>query len=589
MSREANFEKKIKRRALILGLSKTFFTFLVFGKLFYLQILQKSKYGKLSDTNRIKLKIVYPERGIIFDLYDKPIASNRIDYQLSIFKDKKNLVYDYVKKLRGHINFSEMDLESIKSNSNEQDLSDFITIKRNLSWNELEFFEFMKNKFPFLIITKEKVRNYEDDLIFSHVLGYVGFKKKVTKMKLSNLKVGIAGIEKKLDTKLLGKDGWIKFETDSKGAIKKELNKKYAIPGANIKTNLISEIQNKASIEMRGINGAVVMINCRDGGINCLYSSPSFNNNEFSDGVSLKKWNTLLADDFNPLLNRCIAGLYSPGSTYKLITALHAIENKKFNKNKKFLCSGHVSFGKRKFHCWKKEGHGYLNLREAIEKSCDCYFYNLAKILEIDGLATFSSLFSYGQTTGIDIPNELKGIMPNRKWKIKNRGEKWQKGETLNTVIGQGFMLSTPLQITLMTARIATGKKITPSIISNIDEFENLNINNENLKFIKSSMFSVVNNSTGTAFNSKLTGYYKMAGKTGTSQVRRISLEEREDGVIKNEELNYKLRDHSIFTCFAPFDNPKYSLSVIAEHMGSGSKVAAPIAKRIMELALNKY
>ena len=162
MSREVNFEKKIKRRALILGLSKTFFTFLVFGKLFYLQILQKSKYGKLSDTNRIKLKIVYPERGIIFDLYDKPIASNRIDYQLSIFKDKKNLVYDYVKKLRGHINFSEMDLESIKNNLNEQDLSDFITIKRNLSWNELEFFEFMKNKFPFLIITKEKVRNYEE-------------------------------------------------------------------------------------------------------------------------------------------------------------------------------------------------------------------------------------------------------------------------------------------------------------------------------------------------------------------------------------------------------------------------------------------
>ncbi len=589
MSREVNFEKKIKRRALILGLSKTFFTVLVFGKLFYLQILQKSKYGKLSDTNRIKLKIVYPERGTIFDLYGKPIASNRIDYQLSVFKDKKSLVNDYVKKLQGHINFSEMDLDLIKSNLKQQDLSDFITIKRNLTWNELEFFEFMKNKFPFLIITKEKVRNYEDDIIFSHVLGYVGFKKNVTKKKLSNLKFGIAGIEKKLDSKLLGKDGWIKFETDSKGAVKKELNKKYAVPGGNIKTNLISEIQNKASIEMRGINGAVVMINCQDGGINCLYSSPSFNNNEFSDGVSLKKWNSLLADDFNPLLNRCIAGLYSPGSTYKLITALHALENKKFNKNKNFLCSGHVSFGNRKFHCWKKEGHGYLNLYEAIEKSCDCYFYNLAKILEIDDLAKFSSVFSYGQTTGIDIPNELSGIMPNREWKMRNRGEKWQKGETLNTVIGQGFMLSTPLQITIMTARIATGKKITPSIIVNKKEFESLNIHNENLKFIKSSMFSVVNNSTGTAFNSRLKGDYKMAGKTGTSQVRKISLEEREDGVIKNEELKYKLRDHSIFTCFAPFDNPKYSLSVVAEHMGSGSKVAAPIAQRLMELALNKY
>ena len=561
----------------------------VFVKLFSLQILQKSKYGKLSDTNRIKLKIVYPERGTIFDLYNNEIASNRIDYQLSIFKDKKSMINRYVSKLKDHINFSEKDFEDIKNNINEQDLSDFITIKKNLTWNELEFFEFMKNKFPYLIITKEKVRNYENDMIFSHVLGYVGYKKKLQKKKLSNLKFGISGLEKKLDSKLLGSDGWIKFETNSKGIVKKELNKKYAIPGGNIRTHLITEIQEKAYSEMRGINGAVVMINCKDGGVNCLFSSPSFNNNEFSDGVSKDKWNSVISDEFNPLLNRCVAGLYSPGSTYKLITALHALEDKKFNRNKSYYCSGHVAFGNRKFHCWKKEGHGKVNLSQAIQKSCDCYFYNLAKELEIDKLAAFSNKFSYGWSTGIDFPNELKGIMPNRNWKIKNRGEKWQRGETLNTVIGQGFMLSTPLQIALMTARIASGKKIIPSIIYKKQEFQNLDVSEEDLNFIKNSMFSVVNESNGTAYNSRLIGSIKMAGKTGTSQVRKITLAEREDGVIKNEKLNYKLRDHSIFTCFAPFNDPKFSISVVAEHMGSGSKVAAPIAKNIMELAVKKY
>ncbi len=589
MNREINLEKKIRRRSLLLGISKSIFTLLVFGKLFYLQILQKSKYGKLSDHNRIKVKILYPERGKIFDLFNKPIATNRTDYQLSVFKDKKNLINRYIAKLSGHINFSEKDLKEIHVNLNEQDLSDFITIKRNLSWKELEFFEFMKNKFPFLIITKEKVRNYENDLIFSHVLGYVGYKKDVDKKKLSNLKVGISGVEKKLDSKLLGSDGWIKIETNSKGIVKKELTKKNAIPGRNIKTFLISEIQEKAYSEMKGIRGAAVMVDCISGGINCLVSSPSFNNNEFSDGVSIKNWNNLLKDEFNPLLNRSIAGLYSPGSTYKLITALHAIEDENFDRKKNFKCTGHISFGNRKFHCWKKEGHGNVNLEDAIKKSCDCYFYNLAKYLEINRLANFSNKFSFGIQTGIDIPNELKGIMPNRDWKIKNRGEKWQKGETLNTVIGQGFMLSTPLQIAIMTARLATNKKIVPSIIFKKQRFESLNISQKNLDFIKRSMLLVVNDNNGTAFNSRIIGPDKMAGKTGTSQVRKISLAERENRVLKNEELSYKLRDHSLFTCFAPYENPRFALSVVAEHMGSGSKVAAPIARNIMKLALKKY
>ena len=590
ITRDLNHGQKVKRRSFILAGIKSIFTLIICGKLYYLQILNKSKYGKLSDINRTKVKILYPERGTIFDKFGNPIASNRLDYQLNIFKEKSDLINRYISKLKNIIFFSQRDYQQLKINLSRKDISDFIILKKNLTWDELEIFELVSNKFPFLFITKEKVRSYENNVIYSHVLGYVGYKNDLKEQKLNNLKFGISGLEKTFDKKLLGRDGWIKLETNSKGRIKKELNKKFAIPGENIKTNIIASMQELSHKLLSGISGAVVVLDCKSGGVNCMVSTPSFDNDEFSKGISNEKWNELLTDEYKPLLNRCISGLYSPGSTYKLLTALFVIEKMGFDYDKKFYCPGYVEFGNRKFHCWKKEGHGSVNLIDSIKKSCDCYFYNLAKEINIDELSEFSKDFGMGVLTGIDIPDENYGLMPNSDWKRKNRGEKWQKGETLNTVIGQGFTLSTPLQITLMTARIASGKKLEPKILKrNRYFFEDLNLSEQNLNFIRNSMYKVVNEYQGTAYLSRLDNNLKMAGKTGTSQVRKISKEERESGVLKNEELIYKLRDHSLFTGYAPFDNPKFAITVVAEHMGSGSKVAAPIAKKIMDFALKKY
>ena len=590
ITRDLNHGQKVKRRSFILAGIKSIFALIICGKLYYLQILNKSKYGKLSDINRTKVKILYPERGTIFDKFGNPIASNRLDYQLNIFKEKSDLINRYISKLKNIIFFSQRDYQQLKINLARKDISDFIILKKNLTWDELEIFELVSNKFPFLFITKEKVRSYENNVIYSHVLGYVGYKNDLKEQKLNNLKFGISGLEKTFDKKLLGRDGWIKLETNSKGRIKKELNKKFAIPGENIKTNIIASMQELSHKLLSGISGAVVVLDCKSGGVNCMVSTPSFDNDEFSKGISNEKWNELLTDESKPLLNRCISGLYSPGSTYKLLTALFVIEKMGFDYDKKFYCPGYVEFGNRKFHCWKKEGHGSVNLIDSIKKSCDCYFYNLAKEINIDELSKFSKDFGMGVLTGIDIPDENYGLMPNSDWKRKNRGEKWQKGETLNTVIGQGFTLSTPLQITLMTARIASGKKLEPKILKrNRYFFEDLNLSEQNLNFIRNSMYKVVNEYQGTAYLSRLDNNLKMAGKTGTSQVRKISKEERESGVLKNEELIYKLRDHSLFTGYAPFDNPKFAITVVAEHMGSGSKVAAPIAKKIMDFALKKY
>ncbi len=580
----------IRKRSFVLGSLKTLFTLIVFGKLYHLQILDKLKYGKLSDLNRIKVKILYPERGIIYDFYNSPIALNRADFQLSIFKEKEDLINKYISRLKNVIEFSEKDLSDLKENIKNKDLSDFVIMKKNLDWDQLEAFELISNNFPFLIINKERARSYKNNFIFSHVIGYVGYRKDLKNKKLNNLKFGISGIEKLFDKKLLGKDGWIKLETNSKGRIKKELNKKIAIPGENLKTNLIAPIQEYAYSLFKDINGAVVIMDCENGGINCLLSTPSFDNNEFSNGVTSEKWKSLVNDESKPLLNRSIAGLYSPGSTFKLITALYVLERLDFNPKTKYFCEGFTEFGNRKFHCWKEGGHGLVDLKGAIKKSCDCYFYNLAKLIEIDSLSKFSKNFSFGSSTNIDIPNELIGIMPNRKWKINNKGEKWQKGETLISVIGQGFMLATPLQITNMTAILATGKKIKPKVLFNPDNiFENAEISEKNLTFIRNSMYSVVNEYEGTAYSSRIAGKHKLVGKTGTSQVRKISKEERELGVLKNEELIYKLRDHSIFTGFAPYKKPKFAITVVAEHMGSGSKVAAPIAKKIIKFSLKNF
>ena len=331
MNKAVKKSKILRRRAFILGMSKSLITGIVISKLYYLQILQKSKYGKLSESNKTKIKILYPERGTILDLYDKPIASNQIDYQLNILKEKKKFIGQTIQKLESIIQFSKFDLDQVKLNLRDENLSDFFTIKKNLTMDELESFELMSNQFPYLLITKEKVRHYNHDENFSHVLGYLGYKKVNKNKKLANLKIGISGVEKNLDNQLVGTEGWVKLEANSRGIIKKEIVRKNPIPGKNIKTNLILDIQSKAMEELKNINGAAVVIDCQTGGINCLASSPSFNNNEFSNGVSNQKWNQLLNHEFNPLLNRSIAGLYSPGSTYKLITALFAIEKMKLN------------------------------------------------------------------------------------------------------------------------------------------------------------------------------------------------------------------------------------------------------------------
>ena len=581
--------RRFQKRTFILGMGKAFFSFVLISKLYYLQILNKSKFGKLSDTNRVKIRILYPERGVIYDSTGNKIAENRIDYQITILKEDKNKIKENIKKLSNFLSISKEEKVFIQKNFKKNSLDDFIIVKKNLSWEELEIFEYYSYLFPYLSINKQKVRNYGNGLAFSHVIGYVGYSTKKKDSKLQELKIGKTGFEQKYNSILQGKEGLQKIESHASGKIVRLLEAKKSESGKNLDTYISKNLQEFCFKQLQGKSGSVVVMNVNTGGIVSLVSSPSFDINEFSYGIREDRWNLLKNDPMKPLLNKSISGLYSPGSTFKLIVALLALNEIGFNPNQKFFCNGHLFLADHKFHCWKRKGHGAMDLSSAIEESCDCYFYNLANSIEIDKLAEISNIFSIGKKTGIDLPNELAGLMPNKKWKNEKKGDIWHLGETYNAVIGQGFTLSTPLQIATMISRIAAGKKIKPSILRKTQTFEKLNIPLEHLNFVRKSMYNVVNDYKGTAFSSKLkNNKYKMAGKTGTSQVRRISLLERESGVLENQELPYNLRDHSIFAGYAPFDNPRLAISVILEHHGSGSKFAAPFAKKVIDFALKK-
>lgn len=591
MNKDIEDFRGFQRRSMILGIGKAFFSFILIGKLYYLQIINQSKFGKLSESNRIKIRILYPERGIIFDDSKKKLAQNRIDYQITILKEKKKSIDDYIMNLSKVINFSETDYKDLKKNIKRRNLDDFIIIKRDLTWEELEIFEYYSHYFPFLSINKQKVRSYESNYAFSHVLGYVGYQSKKTNKSFSpELKVGKTGFEKVYNYKLIGTEGIQKVESNSGGKVVRLLDAKKSKSGSNINTYLNKEIQEFGYELIKDKSASIVLIDCKSGGVLSLVSAPSFNINDFSYGIKDETWRSLSNDQLNPLLNKTISGLYSPGSTFKLIAALAIYQDKRFNPNQSFFCNGSVELANHKFHCWKRKGHGMMDLNSAIKESCDCYFYNIANGIDINELAKIARVFAIGKTTGIDLPNESKGIMPDEQWKRKNRSDIWHLGETYNAIIGQGFTLSTPLQIATMTARIASGKMISPKLLkeNSTKLFNKINIDPKYFNLVRNSMFKVVNEYKGTAYSSRLkNSKYKMAGKTGTSQVRRISLNERETGVLENKELPYELRDHSIFSGFAPFDDPRYAVSVVVEHHGSGSKYAAPIARDVMDFTLS--
>ena len=618
-----NKSKLISRRMFMLTSLKIVVFISLIVRLFYLQISENIKYRSLSDKNRLREWKIAPRRGVIEDYFGKKIAENTQVFQLHMFPEDVPKLEELFFKLSRIINFNDKEQRKLLKRLKKRRPWEPIIIYDNLSWEDFAKLNVFAHDIQGIKPVVSVARNYSTNSASAHVIGYVSDvsvkdlenSELLREMNIPGLKTGKNGLEKYLNEEMIGKPGLQRFEVNAFGKRIKELKLINGSNGKSFRTTIDQDIQEYVSSLMKKKSGSVCVMDIYTGDIVSIVSNPTFDSNKFVHGISQKDWNELLNDDKKPLINKAMAGLYPPGSTIKPIVALSALEHDVINTNLVVQCKGSVERYGQKYHCWKKKGHGYMTLRSAIKQSCDIFFYETSRRLGIDRMSVTAKKFGLGKKV-LNLFNEEKsGVVPNTEWKLKNIGQSWYLGETLISGIGQGYFLSTPLQLCRMTAQLANGGyEIKPRIIDNKYELqevinawrEEFNIinnnldklnpklkklyrNKENIKFVLDAMYGATNEPMGTSYRSRfIKKEYVFAGKTGTSQVRTITAEERKLK-LKNIDLPYEKRDHALFTAFAPYNKPRYALSIIIEHGGSGSSGAAPIAKKVIKKVIDRH
>ena len=606
----------INRRMFIIGMAKVVILGGIIGRLFSLQINDNKKYLTLSDKNRIREWKLPPTRGNIVDYFGNIIAGNLKVYQLHIIPEQvENFNYLLV-RLKTLLDLSDKKIQKIIKLKSKLKPWDSIIVSENLSWEQ-----FLKvNNYLYDLVGVKPVmtisRNYPFNNVYTHVLGYVSqpnqeeiLSNKIVKERfVPGMKIGKLGLEKKFENHLIGTNSIQRYEVNAYGKRINQLEFQKGIQGNKIRITLDTEIQKLSAKLLLNKAGSISVMDIYTGDIIAMYSSPSYDPNLFLFGISQDEWELIRNNPLKPLIHKTISGLYSPGSTIKPIVALSALENNIINPNFKVKCTGKTELYGQTFHCWKEKGHGFVSLKNAMKQSCDTYFYEVSRLLGVDRLNITAKKFGLGEKVlGEYFDNEKKGLFPNTKWKKNNLGKGWVLGEALITGIGQGYTQTTPLQLCLMTAQIANGGyKIKPKILVNSNplsfeqaknsmELQSLHSTNtklfkdhKNIKLVQEAMFSSTNEIYGTSYKSRIDDpKYQFAGKTGTAQVKRISKRERELD-LKLEQIPYNDRDHALYVAYGPYKKPRYALSIIVEHGGSGSKTAAPMAKELFKLIIDR-
>ena len=606
----------INRRMFIIGAAKLIVFSGIVARLFSLQINDNKKYLTLSDKNRIREWKLPPTRGEIVDYFGNIIAGNLKVYQLHIIPEQVENFNYLLTRLKNLLQLSDREISNILKSKKKLKPWESIIVSENLSWSQ-----FLKiNNYLYDLVGVKPVmtisRNYPFSDIYTHVLGYVSqpnekdiLENEVVQQKfVPGMKIGKLGLEKTLENYLIGTNAIQRYEVNAYGKRINQLEHQKGQQGSKIRLTLDTEVQKLSAKLLLDKAGSISVMDIYTGEIIAMHSSPSYDPNSFLFGISKDEWELIRNNPLKPLINKTLSGLYSPGSTIKPIVALSALENNIIGPNFKVKCTGKTELYGQTFHCWKEKGHGFMSLKNAMKQSCDTYFYEIARLLGVDRLKITAEKFGLGEKVlGAYFKNEKKGLFPNTSWKKNNLGKGWVLGETLITGIGQGYTQTTPLQLCLMTAQIANGGySIKPKIIVNnnplnfnevkksIKEQNLLNINTKlvknpkNLRIIQEAMFSSTNEIRGTSYRSRIDDKkYQFAGKTGTAQVKRISKRERELD-LKIDQIPYNDRDHALYIAYGPYVNPRYALSIIVEHGGSGSKAAAPIAKELFKLIIDR-
>lgn len=582
------------RRSLLLGCFQLGVFALITGRLYHLQVEESVKYRTLAEENRISQRLIVPLRGQIKDRNGIPLALNQPNFRLIIDPLDTDDVDVLLQKLGQYVALDSGDFRRIDRDLKLRASVNGVLVSENLSWDQVTTLELRRLELQGARIEEGAVRAYPYSETTSHLLGYIGppaerDMRRDPLFMAPGFRVGKSGIEQQLDEMLRGTAGKQQLEVDAHGQVVRELDRQAAETGKEITLTLDiglqQFVQQRLSSEQ---SAAAVIMDAHNGAVYALASHPGYDPNLFTFGIPQKAWDALNNDPHVPLTNKAIAGNYAPGSVFKIVTALAALDAGVMRDHDSVFCPGHLDLGNHRFHCWKKGGHGTVNLISAMAGSCDTYFYEIAQRVGIDRIQAMSLRLGLGSRTGIDLPHERSGFIPTRQWKRTTQKEEWQLGETLISGIGQGFILTTPLQLAVLAARISNGgiavlPRLTKESLADNKPFPSLNIATRHLELIDRSVSAVVNSPLGTAFRERIMEpEWMMAGKTGTSQVRRIGKAERASGVIKNENLPWEQRDHALFAGFAPHEKPRYAFSVVVEHGGSGAHVAAPIARDIM-------
>ncbi len=596
MKRDLNTHRTFTRRALLLGGAQAALVTGLAARMYYLQVIESEQYKLLADENRINLRLLPPPRGRVLDRTGVELANNQQNYRVVLIAEQAENVAQTLEALAELIPLDAYERSKVLREVKRRRSFVPVTVAENLTWEEFARVNVYTPDLPGIQPDIGETRAYPYGGKMAHVIGYVGAvsERDLTGdplLELPGFRVGKSGVERTREEFLRGKAGVSRVEVNAFGRVIRELNRREGQPGEDLRLSLDAELQNHMMNLLGEESASAVVMDIHSGEVLGLASTPGFDPQAFNIGLTQQAWTDLTGDPRNPLMNKAIAGQYPPGSTFKMIVAIAALDAGLMSPEQKVFCSGHLELGNQRFHCWKRTGHGNMEMLDAIEQSCDVYFYEVAKRVGIDRIAETARHFGLGAETGIEIPAERKGLMPTREWKKARTGEAWQQGETLVAGIGQCFVLTTPLQLAVMTARIANGGfAVKPRLILGVPESaeavsepERMPIGRNALQLVAEAMRRVSNVPTGTAFGARIRDpSMALAGKTGTSQVRRITRAERENRVLRNDELPWEQRDHALFVAFAPTSAPRYAVSVVVEHGGSGSAAAAPLARDIL-------
>ena len=595
----------INRRMFITSSLKFFIMVGIVSRLFFLQVKENKKYLTLSDKNRIREWKLAPVRGEFRDYFGNVIAGNFEAYQLHVIPEQVEDFRYVIYRLKDLLELSDKQFNKILKKKRENKPWETLIVSDNLSW---EKFSKINNHLYDLNGVKPVIsisRNYPYKEGFTHVIGYVSQANEedientsiIKKNFVPGLKVGKIGLEKTFEEKLIGSNDIERYEVNAYGRRISQLEFQKGERGKTLKLTIDTKVQQLANELLKDQAGSICVMDIYTGSIIAMHSSPSFDPNLFVFGISQDEWQMIRNNPMKPLLNKTLQGNYSPGSTIKPIVALSALENGIINPNFTVRCTGKTEMYDQTYHCWKKEGHGYMNLRNAMKQSCDTYFYEIARKLGVDKLSETAKKFGLGKKVfGSLFEIEKDGLIPNTQWKKNALGKGWLLGETMITGIGQGYIQTTPIQLCLMTAQIANGGyKIYPNLVINednskkLDKFIPLYKNSKNIRIIQDAMFSSTNEVMGTSYRSRIDNIkYQFAGKTGTAQVKKITEKDRELD-LKTFQIPYEERDHALYVAFGPYKQPRYALSILVEHGGNGSTTAAPMAKRLFKLVIDRH